>query len=187
VVVGKSRQGRKKEPLRYDVDTWRPLMRWTMQDVVDIHKRHGLRPNPLYLKGASRVGCWPCVFLRKSDLALLARIDPERRSTSSASSRRPSTSRTRKATPASTRCGPDNVKHLQAPIDDVIEWAKTGKGGKQKLLPLVEDPPDIGCMRWVIGGYDKGISWAEWSAAHCSPRRLVRPAQRCLPVLAEPA
>jgi hypothetical protein len=45
---------------------------------------------------------------------------------------------------------PDNVKHLQAPIDDVIERAQTGKGGKQKLLPLVEDPPDIGCMRWGL-------------------------------------
>lgn len=62
----------------FDCDVWRPLIHWTLQDVIDIHKRHNLKPNPLYLLGAERVGCWPCINSRKSELRLLAETDPER-------------------------------------------------------------------------------------------------------------
>jgi 3'-phosphoadenosine 5'-phosphosulfate sulfotransferase (PAPS reductase)/FAD synthetase len=58
--------------------TWRPLREWSEADVVAIHKRHGLAPNPLYLRGASRVGCWPCIFARKAEVALVDALDPVR-------------------------------------------------------------------------------------------------------------
>jgi 3'-phosphoadenosine 5'-phosphosulfate sulfotransferase (PAPS reductase)/FAD synthetase len=133
----------------FDCEVWRPLVDWTEQDVIDIHRRHGLRPNPLYLQGAARVGCWPCVFLRKSDLALLARIDPGRVDVIRQLEADVNL-KNKKGNASLYTLRPDNVKHLQAPIDDVIEWAKTDHGGKQRLLPLVEDPPDIGCMRWGL-------------------------------------
>lgn len=60
----------------FDCEVWRPLLRWTEQDVIDIHTRHGLHPNPLYLKGANRVGCWPCILSRKEEIRLVADIDP---------------------------------------------------------------------------------------------------------------
>lgn len=60
------------------VIVWRPILRWSEQDVIDIHKRHGLPPNPLYLLGASRVGCWPCIHARKKEIALIGKIDPQR-------------------------------------------------------------------------------------------------------------
>lgn len=62
----------------FDCEVWRPLIDWTEQQVIDLHKRHGLRPNPLYLKGALRVGCWPCINARKSEIRLIADTDPER-------------------------------------------------------------------------------------------------------------
>jgi len=62
----------------FDCEVWRPILSWSEQDVIAIHKRHGLQPNPLYLLGASRVGCWPCVYARKSELRLLAETDPKR-------------------------------------------------------------------------------------------------------------
>lgn len=58
--------------------TWRPIIRWTLDDVIAIHARHGLAPNPLYLRGATRVGCWPCIFARKAEIRMLADVDPER-------------------------------------------------------------------------------------------------------------
>ncbi len=61
-----------------DCWVWRPLATWTHDDVVAIHKRHGLPMNPLYAMGATRVGCWPCIHARKSELALIARVDPGR-------------------------------------------------------------------------------------------------------------
>ncbi len=62
----------------FDCEVWRPLIRWTVQDVIDIHHRHGLKPNPLYLMGAERVGCWPCIYARKSEIRLVAEKDPKR-------------------------------------------------------------------------------------------------------------
>jgi 3'-phosphoadenosine 5'-phosphosulfate sulfotransferase (PAPS reductase)/FAD synthetase len=38
--------------------TWRPLLRWTVQDVLAIHSRHGVPVNPLYWRGHDRVVAW---------------------------------------------------------------------------------------------------------------------------------
>lgn len=61
-----------------DCEVWRPIASWSIDDVKAIHKRHGLAPNPLYAMGASRVGCWPCIHARKSEILLVAETDPER-------------------------------------------------------------------------------------------------------------
>ena len=62
----------------FDCETWRPLLAWTLDDVIAIHRRHGLAPNPLYLAGASRVGCWPCIYARKDEIRHVADTDPAR-------------------------------------------------------------------------------------------------------------
>jgi 3'-phosphoadenosine 5'-phosphosulfate sulfotransferase (PAPS reductase)/FAD synthetase len=59
-------------------EIWRPILRWTTQDVVDIHRRHGIKMHPLYRYGAKRVGCWPCIYASKAELRIIARIDPGR-------------------------------------------------------------------------------------------------------------
>ena len=41
-------------------------------------------------------------------------------------------------------------------------------------MPFERTPELVGFQRWVIGGYDKGIGWTEWSAARWQPRRLTR-------------
>ena len=38
----------------FDCEVWRPLVTWSREDVIEIHKRHGVMPNPLYLRGAPR-------------------------------------------------------------------------------------------------------------------------------------
>lgn len=62
----------------FDCDVWRPILAWSEEDVIRIHQRHGLRPNPLYFEGATRVGCWPCIHARKSEIRLIAKADPKR-------------------------------------------------------------------------------------------------------------
>ena len=56
-------------------DIWRPIFDWTVPMVFDIHARHGLEPNPLYRMGAGRVGCWPCLYVRLSELRNAFRRD----------------------------------------------------------------------------------------------------------------
>jgi 3'-phosphoadenosine 5'-phosphosulfate sulfotransferase (PAPS reductase)/FAD synthetase len=62
----------------FDCETWRPLIGWSSQDVIDIHTRNGVIPNKNYLDGASRVGCWPCIYARKSEIRHIAKMDPQR-------------------------------------------------------------------------------------------------------------
>lgn len=41
-------------------------------------------------------------------------------------------------------------------------------------MPFVRNRETLGFQRWVIGGYDKQIPWAEWTAARYDPRGLHR-------------
>ena len=58
-------------------EIYRPLLDWTLDDVWAIHRRHRLKPNPLYRQGASRVGCAPCIYARKGEIKMLAERYPE--------------------------------------------------------------------------------------------------------------
>lgn len=62
----------------FDCEVWRPLVRHTFEDVILMHQLADLAPNPLYLDGASRVGCFPCIFSRKSEVAAVERLWPGR-------------------------------------------------------------------------------------------------------------
>lgn len=39
-------------------------------------------------------------------------------------------------------------------------------------MPYVRTPELVGFQRWVIGAYDKCVSWADWCAARYEPRNL---------------
>lgn len=62
----------------WDCEVWRPLVDWTVDDVIAIHKRHNIKPNRLYLKGFKRVGCFPCINSNKGEVRLIADISPEK-------------------------------------------------------------------------------------------------------------
>lgn len=123
----------------FDCWLWRPLVEWTVQDVIAIHRRHRLVMNPLYAMGASRVGCWPCINANKRELRLVAETDPGRidrirrlEAQAQAGSR---------SKPTMFTLRPNGVKHVRKGIDEVIEWAKSD----------APEPPtmfDDGCMRW---------------------------------------
>lgn len=46
----------------------RPMFGESAQGVIDYILQHGQQPNPLYRRGFSRVGCFPCIFARLSDI-----------------------------------------------------------------------------------------------------------------------
>jgi 3'-phosphoadenosine 5'-phosphosulfate sulfotransferase (PAPS reductase)/FAD synthetase len=138
----------------FDCDVWRPLIKWTLEDVIAIHKRHGLMPNPLYLKGALRVGCWPCIHARKEEIRLVAEISPERIDEIRALEKE-TTDGARdflakkgekldwERAMFSAHVGKNG--HRPMPIDEAVEWASTARGGKQLLLVNDSEP---GCVKW---------------------------------------
>ena len=145
-----------------DVEIWRPIISWTLDDVIAIHKRHNLPPNPLYIKGASRVGCWPCIFARKDEIALISKIDParidkirglEQRVGDAAEARQAAKGTTleeqgygRPHFFVASQVD-ETGKRRCTPIDEVVQWSKTVHGGKQ--LAMFDAPVELeGCMRW---------------------------------------
>lgn len=60
----------------YDCPIWRPILKWSAQDVFDCHKRHSFEPNHLYKLGVKRVGCWPCIHSGRADLRAAFEADP---------------------------------------------------------------------------------------------------------------
>lgn len=68
---GRTESYRKKDVLeycsKYDASILRPIFRWTSQEVIDYILGAGQQPNPLYYRGMSRVGCFPCIMCRHSE------------------------------------------------------------------------------------------------------------------------
>lgn len=134
---------------------WRPMLQWTIEDVLTIHNRHGLKVNPLYQRGHNRVGCYPCIFASKEEIALIAehspgRIDEIRQL--EVDMRKLRVLRNEERPGRYTHV--DNAQFFQTRnqgivgIDEVVAWARTDHGGRQ--LPLFAPPPRGGCMRWGI-------------------------------------
>lgn len=55
----------------YDGYVIRPILHWSEEQVFEYLESKGISPNPLYAMGFSRVGCFPCIHARKSELARL--------------------------------------------------------------------------------------------------------------------
>lgn len=116
-----------------------------------MHHRHNLMPNPLYLAGASRVGCWPCIHSRKSEIRFIAEHDPARidrlERIEAAVSARAALRGAAATSFFQARLADDNGKFPTTPIREIVEWSKTSRGGRQYELFDSRDP-DEGCTRW---------------------------------------
>jgi 3'-phosphoadenosine 5'-phosphosulfate sulfotransferase (PAPS reductase)/FAD synthetase len=136
---------------------WRPLLRWSVADVLAIHHRHGIPVNPLYQRGHDRVGCYPCIHARKEEIKLIADHAPERiaelgeleAEATAERARRNEEEPGRYAHPVATFFQTRERTNAGAmPIAEVVRWARTDYGGRQ--LPLLLEPPAGGCFRWGL-------------------------------------
>lgn len=73
---------KKKEVLawceRFSADVYRPIFYSTANEVFEQIKRYGIRHNPLYNEGFSRVGCFPCIMCGLGEIRMIATNYPER-------------------------------------------------------------------------------------------------------------
>ena len=158
---------------QFDCETWRPLIDWSEQDVIDIHTRHGVMPNQQYLSmNATRVGCYPCIYASKKEIRAIADHSPERfdllhdleltitqLAKNKAKQKGKNHNDVFRGWFMNREDKPDLITGKRSghptPIRDVIKWAKTKRGGKQYELFM---PPsrERGCMRW--GLCDTGVN-----------------------------
>lgn len=121
---------------------YRPILDWTAEDCFAMHRKHGIKHNPLYEMGMGRVGCMPCINCRKDELLEISKRFPE------------AIERIREwETAVKLASKPGAATFFAAPSDDsawsatqtidvFVEWAKTSRGGKQfDFLRMQDDGP----------------------------------------------
>lgn len=62
----------------YSADVVRPVLNWSAEQVISYCIEQGYKLNPLYYRGARRVGCYPCINSPLSEVASIAEHDPAR-------------------------------------------------------------------------------------------------------------
>lgn len=140
---------------------WRPLIKWQIEDVLTIHAKYKILLNPLYSKGARRVGCFPCIMSSKPEIRAMSQSYPERVDEiekwemAFENKNGVSTFFPRNAIPLSYRTKTIKTKSGElmkvATIRDVVRWAKSGwraKGQAPDIDGLFTDqlkdlPPQI--------------------------------------------
>lgn len=152
-----------ESPPDREQEIWRPMIHRSEAEVIELHRRHGLKPNPLYLLGASRVGCFPCINARKAEIRFIAEQSPDRIAEIRALEEEVSAAAEARAAakghtlaslgymrptffqaPMQEKPGPDRKRGMW-PIDRVVAWSKTARGGRR--LELFHEQTD-GCARW---------------------------------------
>jgi len=131
-------------PWAEGVTVWRPLLRWTLDDVIAEHHAAGLAPNPLYLNGSSRVGCWPCIMARKAEIALLAKDEDRLAAIRMLEGFVTDLRADKDERPAAMFLSPFRKRPGSWQIDRILKWAT---GHHQQAFPW---PDDSGCMRWGL-------------------------------------
>lgn len=53
----------------------RPMFGESAQGVIDYILDHGQQPNPLYRRGSARVGCYPCIYSKLSEIKAMSHDD----------------------------------------------------------------------------------------------------------------
>lgn len=124
---------------------WRPLLKWTVEDVIETHKRHQVPMNPLYHRGFDRVGCFPCIYSRKQEIRLI----PEWRIAEIESlESHVAEERSRRSLQGVGTFFQSRIPGRQMGIREIHAWSRTKHGGKE--VDLLADVPKGGCVRWGI-------------------------------------
>ena len=129
-----------------DCWTWRPILKWSLGQVLAAIADAGVELHPHYADGAARVGCYPCIFARKAEIAAL----PDERVEEIAALERDVEALARDGGTRAFFHVADPVAPGGSgfvPIGRVVEWARTARGGRQCLLPLPVEAP---CVAWGL-------------------------------------
>ena len=109
----------------------RPIAAWSAEDVFTLHRRHGIRWNPLYEQGMSRVGCMPCINARKGEMREIARRFPDEIARVAEWERIASAAPKRGCATFWPARGETDVTLDKHGIHSAVDWSRTSRGGRQ--------------------------------------------------------
>lgn len=128
-----------------EADVWRPLIKWTYEEVIRRHQSAEVLPNPQYVKGYSRVGCNPCIFARKHEIRHMALSEPARIDHIEDLERRISGLRSDGQQATFFKSRKKEIDKMG--IREIVKWSKTKK---KETLDDLEELEEAGCMRWGL-------------------------------------
>jgi len=123
---------------------YRPILKWTAEDCFAMHRKHGIKHNPLYEQGMGRVGCMPCIHTRKNELLEISKRFPEEiERVAKWEKLVQAAGKTGTATLLNAGIkGLSNEEAEQASnIYQMVEWSKTSKGRRQYDFLRMEEGP----------------------------------------------
>lgn len=121
---------------------YRPILDWTADDCFAMHRKHGIKHNPLYEMGMGRVGCMPCINCRKDELLEISKRFPEAIERISEWEAAVKLASKHQAATFFAAPSADSEWSATQTIETVVEWAKTSRGGKQyDFLRMHDDGP----------------------------------------------
>lgn len=124
---------------------YRPILKWTAQECFDMHRKHGIKHNPLYEQGMGRVGCMPCIHCRKDELLEISKRFPDQIERV-AEWERIVQAASKRGTATLLNAGIKGLSNEEAErasnIYQMVEWSKTSKGRHQyDFLRMDTDGP----------------------------------------------
>jgi len=128
---------------------YRPILKWTAQETVDYVRSRGIELNPLYKQGMERVGCMPCINVRKAELLEISRRFPEHVQRIAEWEKLVGDASKRDAATffVAANLGEETTNeeaYERANILQIVEWSKTGHGGKQyDLFKASTEEPEM--------------------------------------------
>lgn len=132
-----------KETYKNGAELWnyRPILDWTADDCFAMHRKHGVKHNPLYEMGMGRVGCMPCINCRKDELNEISKRFPE--VIDRIEQWEIAVKEASKQQAATFFAAPSDDSDWSATqtIRVFVDWSKTAHGGKQFDFIRMDDGP----------------------------------------------
>lgn len=121
---------------------YRPILKWSADDCFAMHRKHGIKHNPLYEQGMGRVGCMPCIHARKDELLEISKRFPEEVARVAEWEQIVAAASRRGGATFFTARSDDNEWAVTQNIHTFVNWSKTSRGGKQyDMLRSDDDGP----------------------------------------------
>jgi 3'-phosphoadenosine 5'-phosphosulfate sulfotransferase (PAPS reductase)/FAD synthetase len=128
---------------------YRPILQWKAQDCFEMHRKHGVKHNPLYEQGMGRVGCMPCIHSRKDELLEISRRFPaeiervaEWERIVARASKHDVEGTTFFTYDGNRGQGYNNETYERGNIYEMVEWSKTSRGRHQyDFIRMQNDGP----------------------------------------------
>ena len=120
---------------------YRPILDWTAEDCFAMHRKHGVKHNPLYEMGMGRVGCMPCINCRKDELNEISKRFPEVIDRIEQWEKAVMMASKLHAATFFSAPSDDNEWASRQTIRVFVEWSKTARGGKQFDFLRMDDGP----------------------------------------------